>query len=83
LVAILFIIILVIIFGGVEVGKGGNFCNDRVFESAAFIQFCLVMFGFFLLFIIVILDYAAVLRAYVVSLPVKGGRVVCLPEYFQ
>src|SRR5258708_13695972 len=41
------------------------------------------MLCLFLLLFIVIEDRAAILGAYIIPLPVQGGRIMRFPEYFQ
>src|SRR5205085_7827823 len=77
------VVILVIVFGCIEIRIGRNFRYNRIAEGAAFIQFCFIFFGLFFLLVIVIKNNTAILGTYVISLPVKRGWVVCLPEYFQ
>ncbi len=83
LISILVVIILVVVFGGIELRVRRDLRYDGVVKGTAFIQFNLVFFGFFFLFVVVIKDHTAVLRTYVSTLSVEGGRVVGFPENLQ
>src|SRR3954464_5025846 len=79
-IPILFIVILVVIFGGVKLSVRRDLRYNRIIKSAAFIQLSFVFNGFFFLFVVVIKDHTAVLRTYISALSVERGRVVGFPE---
>ena len=77
------VIVLMIIFGGVEIFKRLNGCNNGLCPGPAFVEQCFVMFCFLFLLIIVVKDHASVLRAYIIPLLVERSGIVCFPEYLQ
>src|SRR6476659_2261411 len=83
LISILLTVILVVVFGGVKLCVGRDLRYNGIIEGTAFIEFGLVFFGFFFLFVVVIEDHTAVLRTNVSALSVERGRVVGFPENLQ
>src|SRR5262245_6750753 len=64
------IIILMIVLGRVELGEGGDLCDDRSQEGPRFVQLGFVVPGQLLLFVVVIENRRAVLGPFVIALPV-------------
>ena len=76
-------IILVIVLRRIEFRKSGYFGYDRFVVGLVFVQLLLIVLRLLPLLFIMVKDHAAVLRAYIISLPVEAGGIMHFPEYFQ
>ena len=65
----IFIIITVIIFGFIKIGKRLNSCYDWFIKCPALFKLLFIILRFFFLFLVVIKNYAPVLWTYIISLP--------------
>jgi hypothetical protein len=77
------VIVLMVVFGGIEHGELGDLGDDGIVVGFVLIHLCLIVFSFLFLFFRMIEDGAAILGADVVTLAVEGRRVVGLEEDVQ
>ena len=77
------VIVFMVAFGGIEVGKGRNFGDNRFLVEARFLR-CLLrsLRDPFLLFVM-LEDGRTVLRSNVIPLLIERCRVVQMPEYVE
>ena len=73
---ILLEVFLMVIFGDIKLVERRNFGNERVIPNLGCTDLTDDFFGNFLLLLIAIENGRAVLRADIIALAVKGGRVV-------
>ena len=76
-------VILMVIFGRIKIGKGGNLRYNRILKHMRSSQLFLVFLGKLLLLFIVIKNRGTILGAFVISLTIQGCWVVRIPEYFE
>ena len=77
-----FEVLLMIIFGLVKPQKWSDFCHDRCIPYLRCLNLFDHLLGCGFLFLVTVEKHRAVLRAYVRSLAVQGGRVVYSKENF-
>lgn len=83
MIGIIFVEILVVIFGEIEVGKGDDLSHDRIRVMVRFFKFGLDSLSDFFLGRIMKKDGRTVLSADIVALTIGGGGIVKKEKLFS